>query len=49
MTSAFRLEEKIQKQFKFQEFQKLTLMEQTKVHKDLGIAVLMKLASLRGL
>jgi tetratricopeptide (TPR) repeat protein len=30
------LEEKIQKQFKFQEFQKLLLMEQTKAYKDYG-------------
>jgi tetratricopeptide (TPR) repeat protein len=30
------LEEKIQKQFKFQEFQKLLLMEQSKAYKDYG-------------
>jgi hypothetical protein len=30
------LEEKIQKQFKFQEFQKLLVMEQTKAYKDYG-------------
>lgn len=30
------LEEKIQKQYKFQEFQKLLLMEQTKAYKDFG-------------
>jgi tetratricopeptide (TPR) repeat protein len=30
------LEEKIQKQFKFQEFQSLLLMEQTKAYKDFG-------------